>query len=123
VEFFDDPLARGQFLNVARARALEQQVPVVIAANVGPTAMIDARGVVRRALPSATDGALEVTVRTRRGTTPYARHGQLWLRVLLALSALSSAAAAWRRRAGGAAPELMKPSRRAGPSAPGLLEK
>jgi apolipoprotein N-acyltransferase len=92
VEFFNDPLARAQFLNIARARALEQQVPVIIASNYGPTAMIDAEGVVRRQLPPAAVEALEVTVRTREGTTAYARHGNLMLFLALALTCVASVA-------------------------------
>src|SRR5207237_8819454 len=44
VASFKSPLARAQFLNIARARALEQQLPVLIAANYEPTALIAATG-------------------------------------------------------------------------------
>jgi apolipoprotein N-acyltransferase len=86
VAFFKSPLARAQFLNIARARALEQQLPVLIAANYGPTAFIDATGVIERVLPAETEGALEVTVHPRMGTTPYARFGNAFLYLAIALT-------------------------------------
>jgi apolipoprotein N-acyltransferase len=95
VAFFRNALARAQFLNIARARALEQQVPVLIAANYGPTAFIDAGGVIERVLPADTQGALEVTVHPRAGTTAYARFGNsfLYLTIALTVAATLSAAA------------------------------
>jgi apolipoprotein N-acyltransferase len=100
VEFFNDALARAQFLNIARARALEQQVPVLIAANYGPTAYIDAQSVVRQQLPSAAIDALEVTVRMRAGSTPYARYGRVFLYLMFLLTSVAIAGAAWRHRLG-----------------------
>jgi apolipoprotein N-acyltransferase len=87
VAFFKNPLARAQFLNIARARALEQQVPVLIAANYGPTAFINAAGAVERELPADTPGALEVTVHPRTGTTLYARSGNWLLYLMMAAGA------------------------------------
>jgi apolipoprotein N-acyltransferase len=86
VAFFSDSLAREQFLNIARARALEQQVPVLIAANFGPTALIDAEGAIERQLPPAVPGALEAAIRTRQGTTPYARFGDASVFLMFALT-------------------------------------
>jgi apolipoprotein N-acyltransferase len=86
VAFFSDSLARNQFLNIARARALEQQVPVLIAANFGPTAFIDAEGAIARQLPPATPGALEVTIQPRQGTTPYARFGDAFIFLVFGLT-------------------------------------
>jgi len=54
---------------------LEQQIPVLVAANYGPTASINASGVVERELPAGISGPLEVTVHPRSGATPYARFG------------------------------------------------
>jgi apolipoprotein N-acyltransferase len=88
VAFFSDSLARKQFLNIARARALEQQVPVLIAANFGPTAFIDADGVIERQLPPATPGALEADIRPRQGATPYARFGDAFVLLMFALTAV-----------------------------------
>jgi apolipoprotein N-acyltransferase len=86
VAFFSDSLARSQFLNIARTRALEQQVPVLIAANFGPTAFIDAGGAVARQLPPAIPGALEVVIHPRKGTTPYARFGDAFTFLVFGLT-------------------------------------
>jgi apolipoprotein N-acyltransferase len=86
VAFFGDALARRQLLNIARARALEQQVPVLIAANYGPTAFIDAEGAIERQLPPAAPGALEVSIHPRQGATPYARFGDGFLFLMFALT-------------------------------------
>jgi apolipoprotein N-acyltransferase len=94
VAFFRDPLARAQFLSIARARALEQQIPVLIAANDGPTAFIDAEGTVERELSPHIPGALEVTLHPRAGTTVYARYGNSFLYLVMALAALLSLARA-----------------------------
>ena len=51
VAFFTAPLIRAQLLNIARARALEQQIPLLIAANYGPAAFINASGIIERELP------------------------------------------------------------------------
>ena len=104
VVFFASPLARTQFLSIARARALEQQIPVLIAANGGPTAFIDAQGAIERELPPGTPGALEVTLHPRAGTTVYARYGNSLLYWVMALAALLSLARAvlptlWHRAA------------------------
>jgi apolipoprotein N-acyltransferase len=94
VAFFVEPLARNQFLNIARARALEQQVPVLIAANFGPTAFIDAQGRIQRQLPAATSGALEITLQLTQGATPYARFGDAFTVGLVILTGVY-ALAAW----------------------------
>jgi len=113
VEFFNDALARAQFLNIARARALEQQVPVLIAANYGPTAYIDAQSVVSQQLPSAAIDALEVTVSMRAGTTPYARYGRVFLYLMFGLIIVAIARAAWRHRLGSPGWNYAKESKRA----------
>jgi apolipoprotein N-acyltransferase len=75
VAFFKAPLVRAQLLNIARARALEQQIPVLVAANYGPTALINASGIIERELPAGIPAPLEVTVHPRSGATLYARFG------------------------------------------------
>jgi len=71
---------RAQFTTIARARALEQQKPVLLVANDGPTAIIDADGRVLAQLPPGTAAALSHAVRPRSGVTPYAKFGDLvWL--------------------------------------------
>lgn len=82
---------RKQFLTIARARALEQQKPVLLATNDGPTAAIDAAGHVLASLPAGTAGALETQIQPRRGTTWYAIFGAgIWI-ALLAIAALATA--------------------------------
>jgi apolipoprotein N-acyltransferase len=61
-------------------------VPVLIAANVGPTAFIDAEGAIERQLSPAAPGALEVVIRPRQGTTPYARFGDAFVFLMFALT-------------------------------------
>ena len=91
IAFFKAPLIRTQLLNIARARALEQQVPLLIAANYGPTAFINASGIIERELPAGAPGALEVTVHPRTGATLYARFGN---ELVYLLAGLTLAAAA-----------------------------
>jgi len=79
---------RAQFTTIARVRALEQGKPLLLVANDGPTAVIDARGNVRASLPAGIPGALSLEVVPRSGATPYAMFGEsLWL-ATLALGAL-----------------------------------
>jgi apolipoprotein N-acyltransferase len=87
--FFSNALARDEFLGIARARALEQQVPVLLTANFGPTASIGADGNIDRQLPNRLPGALEIGVTPHAGVTPYARFGNLFLYLALALSTVS----------------------------------
>jgi apolipoprotein N-acyltransferase len=83
--FFQDPLGPRQFLQIARARAMEQKIPVVMAANFGPTAAIDASGKVDEVLAPFAAGALDVIVRPRAAETFYARHGNLLAYAMLAI--------------------------------------
>ena len=105
VAFFKGPLGRAQLLNIGRARALEQQVPLLIVGNYGPTSFIDASGVIERELPAGIAGSLEVTVHPRAGTTVYARFGNspLYLMAGLTLAAAVGVATVGSRRLGSAA--------------------
>jgi apolipoprotein N-acyltransferase len=74
---------RAQFVTIARVRALEQGKPVVLVANDGPTAVIDAQGNVLAALPPGKPAAMSYTINPHRGVTPYAIFGEaLWLLAL-----------------------------------------
>jgi apolipoprotein N-acyltransferase len=74
---------RRQFLTIARARALEQAKPVLVASNSGPTAAIDSRGRVIARLPSHGAANLDVNVQPGAGSTAYATFGEiLWLLAL-----------------------------------------
>jgi apolipoprotein N-acyltransferase len=74
---------RTQFTTIARVRALEQGKPLLLVANDGPTAVIDARGRILTSLPSGKPGALSHEIVPRNGVTPYAMFGEsLWLAAL-----------------------------------------
>ncbi|WP_241963047.1 apolipoprotein N-acyltransferase [Thalassorhabdomicrobium marinisediminis] len=85
-----------QHLAQARARAIEQGIPVIRAANTGISAVIDGRGRILDSLPLNTQGFLDAPVPTRLPVTLYARLGDWPLAVLLAFLI---AGRALRRRA------------------------
>ena len=95
--WFDDSIALDQHLQIARLRALETARPMLRATNTGATAVVDADGRVRAALPYLTAGALDVEVRGHAGVTPYVRWGNLPVLVVIAL-VLAAAAITGRRR-------------------------
>jgi apolipoprotein N-acyltransferase len=70
---------------MARMRALENGRWVLRATNNGVTAIIDARGKVRDALPQFETAVLEGEFTAMSGTTPFGRYGHLPLLVGLAL--------------------------------------
>ena len=82
---------RDQFMTIARARALEQAKPVVIASNSGPTAAIDANGKVIARLPSHGAARLDVMIHPGIGSTLYATLGELGWILLLAAGFLLAA--------------------------------
>jgi apolipoprotein N-acyltransferase len=96
---FPGERVRQQFLAIARVRAIEQGKPLLLATNDGPTAFIDAHGVVLAELAPFAPGAMTYDVRPRRGRTPFAVLGEAGWLVLLALGAL--ACAVWPRRDAG----------------------
>ena len=73
IGWFGDSLALPQHLQIARMRAIELARPMLRATNTGVTASIDARGVVRAALPNFSIGVLEDQVVGMVGDTPFAR--------------------------------------------------
>jgi len=75
-----------QHLVQARARAIEQGLPVIRAANTGISAVIDARGTVLDQLPLNTAGYLDAAVPSSLPITVYARIGDWPLFVLLILA-------------------------------------
>jgi apolipoprotein N-acyltransferase len=101
--WFGHTVALDQHLHIARLRTLELQRPMVRATNTGATVAIDHHGVVQRALPRATTGALQARVQGREGLTPYARWAALWgLWPVGLCAAVAPALAALRsRREGG----------------------
>lgn len=74
-----------QHLVQAQARAIEQGLPVIRAANTGISAVIDARGRIVDSLPLNTAGYLDAAVPSQLPPTFYARIGDWPLAVLLTL--------------------------------------
>jgi len=72
---------------------LETGRPMLRATNTGVTASIDASARVVAALPTNTEGVLDVSVQATTGLTPYVRAGNLPVLAAAALIVL----AAWRR--------------------------
>ncbi len=75
VAWFGDSLAPMQHFQIARMRALETGRMMLRATNTGITAIIDADGSVRGALPAYTRAALNGEIHAYTGSTPYVRWG------------------------------------------------
>jgi apolipoprotein N-acyltransferase len=91
-----------QHLAQARLRAAEEGLPVVRSTPTGISALIDATGEVRAAIPWRTAGVIDAELTPpREGLTPFARHGNLIplsLAFLLLLLAVGMDARARYRR-------------------------
>ena len=93
--WFGDSIAPHQRLQMARMRALETGRPMLRAANTGPSAVIDHRGVVVARSTQFQVQVLSAQVQPMQGVTPYISYGNWPVVVLLALVAGS---AFWRSR-------------------------
>jgi apolipoprotein N-acyltransferase len=82
-------LLQGQFLALARLRAIETGRWLVSAANTGPSALLDERGRLRTQLPPAVSTSGTMDVEPRTALTPYARWGEAPLLALLLLAGLA----------------------------------
>lgn len=78
IAWFGDSIAIDQHLQISRMRALEFERPMLRATNTGATAVIDHRGSVAAALPSATRDVLLAQVHGRDGVTPFALWVSRW---------------------------------------------
>jgi apolipoprotein N-acyltransferase len=76
--WFGDTTAPAQHAAISKMRALEFQRPVIRATNTGLTALIDANGQVKAALPVFARAALVGEFEGRKGLTPYARWTSQW---------------------------------------------
>jgi apolipoprotein N-acyltransferase len=76
--WFGNTTAPAQHLAISKMRALEFQRPVIRATNTGLTALIDANGEVKAALPVFTRAALVGDFEGRTGLTPYAYWASRW---------------------------------------------
>jgi len=81
--WYDRSPAAHQHLQIAQARAMEYQKPIVRATNTGVTAYIDARGTIQNQLPIFTTGVLELSAQTNESKTIFAKYGYIQLYVIL----------------------------------------
>jgi apolipoprotein N-acyltransferase len=89
-DWFPHASTREQHFAATVFRAVEVRRPLVRVANAGPTASIDAAGRVRARFPLDVAGAFTVDVAPSDVMTPYARFGDAfaWLAVAIAVAAL-----------------------------------
>jgi apolipoprotein N-acyltransferase len=80
---------QGQFLALARLRAIETGRWLVSAANTGPSVLVDGRGRLRAQLPPFTTTSGWMGVEPRTALTPYARWGETPLLALLLVAGLA----------------------------------
>ena len=90
--WFGTSIGPWQHMQIAQARALENQKPLARATNNGVTAIVDYRGRIQDQIPQFMQGNLKSEIQPRIGMTPYTRFGELPIHVigliLLAISAL-----------------------------------
>ena len=84
-----------QHLAQARLRAIEEGLPVLRSTPTGISAVIDARGAVRQALPWRTAGVIDGVVPPARRADLFARFGNV-IPLLLALRVADRAPLPWR---------------------------
>lgn len=94
--WFGESFSPHQHLQMARARAIEFQRPMIRATNTGISAIIDTNGRVRAGLGTGERGVLTAELQPRRGNTPLTITGA-W--PVLGLMLLVLAGAGWRSRA------------------------
>jgi apolipoprotein N-acyltransferase len=94
--WFGDSLAPHQRLQMARVRAMESGRPMVRAANTGPSAIIDHRGIVQARSAQFERAVLHGTVQPMSGATPYARYGNIPTVALLLVIVVLVSVRHWR---------------------------
>jgi len=77
-----------QYLALAQLRAIETGRWLLSVANTGPSAVVDAQGVVRGLLPLGAPLTAPLGLELRQGLTPYDRWGEIPLVVVLVLTAI-----------------------------------
>lgn len=83
--WFDGTLALEQWAQIVQMRALEVGRPILRVANTGVTVHINPFGNVVQRLPTSEEGVLIGNVQGYKGSTWYARWGEIWLLVLIVL--------------------------------------
>ena len=97
--WFGDSNGPWQHFQITRARAIELQREMVRSTNNGITALIGQNGQVKAMLPQFEVGALEIEVIPLKGTTSYAKLGDLfWLGVMGLLFIISFGLNSWGRK-------------------------
>ncbi len=89
--WFGRSIGPKQHFQMARMRALETGRELIRATGTGTTAVIDARGQVRRQIPAFEQGVLSATVNSRQGSTPFMQLGS-WPVWLLCFALVATAA-------------------------------
>ena len=87
--WFGASIGPWQHMQIAQARALENQKPLARVTNNGITGLVDHRGNITEALPQFKQAMLTAMIEPRSGATPYTRLGDwplLSLAILLAAS-------------------------------------
>ena len=104
--WFGENAGPRQHLVQAQARAIEQGLPVIRAANTGISAVIDARGTITDSLPLNEAGHFDALVPSALPPTLYSKIGDWPLIVLLLTTAFAGVALRKRLNVDGAGPQV-----------------
>jgi len=86
--WFGASIGPWQHMQIAQARALENQKPLARVTNNGVTGLVNHQGKIVEALPQFKQASLNSTITPRTGTTPYTRLGN-WPLLFLAITIAS----------------------------------
>lgn len=86
--WFGASIGPWQHMQIAQARALENQKPLARVTNNGITGLVNHHGAIVKVLPQFTRASLSSIIEPRSGTTPYTRYGN-WLIILLIIGILA----------------------------------
>ncbi len=95
--WFGNSTGPYQHFQMARVRAIEEGLPLVRAANTGISAVVDPLGRVVDSLPLGAEGILDSRLPVALDATVYARWGDIWAGLLIAISFLVCLRRRWRR--------------------------
>lgn len=76
--WFGTSIGPWQHMQIAQARALENQKPLLRVTNNGITALVDHQGLIVEKVPQFQSASLRTMIEPRAGQTPFTRHGQLF---------------------------------------------